>query len=426
MARPDEDQRHTPAAEPAVRQDAPERRPVSRHRIVIVGGGNGGVSAAARLRRAGVTDIALIEPQSTHRYQPLFSHVAGGTARASETTRPQAAVMPAGVSWIRDAVAAVDPRARTVTLGGGDVVGYEHLVLSPGIVKDWDAVPGLGESLQTPHVASHYVYDGAQKLSALLRDTRSGTVVFTQPPGPASCAGASQKPMYQACAHWRARGVLDDIRVVLVVPEETVFGLPHIDAELDRIVAEYGIELRTASELRRVDGVSREVVIGPRTGGGAEERIGYDVLNVVPPQSAPDWIAASGLAAADDPGGFAEVDPGTLRHRRFDDIWAIGDAAATTNSKSGGALRKQTYVLAKNLTAAISGRTPAHRYDGYGVCPMTVSRSSVVWAEFGPDGRPDPTIPFLPGMFRENRLSWIADRHVLPWVYWNLILPGRV
>jgi len=410
--------------------DSPEashetRAEAAHHRVIIVGGGNGGVSAAARLRRAGVSDIAVIEPQAVHRYQPLFSHVAGGTARASQTSRPQADVMPKGVRWVRDAVEAVDPAARTVTTSGGDVLGYDHLVLSPGMVKDWTAVAGLAEALDTPEVTSHYELDGAVKLSALLRDMRSGTVVFTQPPGPASCSGAAQKPMYQACAHWRALGCLDDIRVVLVVPEETVFGLAHIDAELERVIAEFGIEVRTASEIRAVSGAERKVAIG-RIGETDAEEVRYDVLNVVPPQSAPTWISAAGLAAERDPGGFVEVDPETLRHRRFDDVWAIGDAAGTTNSKSGGALRKQTFVVAENLAAALRGQEPTRRYDGYGVCPLTVSRSSVVWAEFDPDGRPDPTISFLPQMYRENRLTWIADRYVLPWVYWNLILRGRV
>ena len=60
------------------------------------------------------------------------------------------------------------------------------------------------------------------------------------------------------------------------------------------------------------------------------------------------------------------------------------------------------------------------------MCPFTVSRSSVVWAEFDDHGAQKPTIPFFRGMYRESRLSWIADRHILPWVYWNLILTGRV
>ncbi|SDQ23053.1 sulfide:quinone oxidoreductase [Microbacterium sp. cf332] len=391
--------------------------------MIVVGGGNGGVSAAARLLRRGVSDIALIEPRDTHEYKPLFSHVAGGTARISETLRPQRAVIPDGVRWVQDAVVSVDPRRATVRLAGGEELGYDHLVLSPGMQKDWASVPGLAESIGTGDVTTHYEGDLAARTSLRLRDIRRGTVVFTQPAGPSSCAGAAQKPMYQACDYWQRTGVLDDIRVVLVVPESSVFGIPAFDREIQRAIDRYGIELRTDSALIEVDAAASEVVIGSPAG---IERIRFDLVNVVPPQSAPDWVDASGLAAPDDADGFVDVDPETLRHRRYGNIWALGDAAATTNSKSGGALRKQTMVLAKNLAAVLSGSEPRARYDGYGVCPMTVSRSSVVWAEFGPSGELMPTIPFFRRMYRESGLSWFFDRRVLPWVYWNLILTGRV
>lgn len=390
--------------------------------MIVVGGGNGGISAAARLLRKGVTDIALIEPRDTHEYKPLFSYVAGGTARISETVRPQRSVIPDGVTWIQDAVTAVDPERSIVRLAGGGEVGYDQLVLSPGMQKDWASVPGLAESIGTGDVTTHYEGDLAARTSLRLRDLRGGTVVFTQPAGPSSCAGAAQKPMYQACDYWERIGVLHDIRVVLVVPERTVFGIPAFDREIQRAVDRYGIELHTDSALIEVDAGASEAVIASPAG---IERIRFDLLNVVPPQSAPEWVRASGLAAADDADGFAEVDPETLRHRRFANVWAIGDAAATENSKSGGALRKQTTVLAGNLSAVLAGSPATARYDGYGVCPMTVSRSSVVFAEFGPSGELMPTIPFLRRMYRESRLAWFFDRRVLPWVYWNLILTGR-
>jgi len=396
------------------------------HRILVIGGGNGGVSVAARLRRLGVQDIALVEPREQHLYKPLFSHVAGGTARAHVTERPQKDVTPRGVRWIQDAVSSIDPDARVVQLVGGDRIGYEHVIVATGIQLDWSRVPGLEAALAESAVSSHYEYELAAKTSLLLRDLRSGTVVFTQPAGPASCAGAAQKPMYQACDYWHATGVLGDIRVVMVVPDDTPFGIAAIDRELGRSIARYGIELRTGSELREVDGAAGEIVIGPVDGRqGETERIAYDVLNVTPPQSAPDWVKRSSLPAPGDAGGFVEVDVETLRHPRYESVWTLGDAAATTNSKCGGALRTQTAVLAKNLVAVLGGGRPDQRYDGYGVCPLTVSRSSVVWAEFDPSGRLTPTIPFLRHMYRESRLSWIFDRHILPWVYWNLILTGR-
>lgn len=393
------------------------------HRVVVIGGGNGGVSVAARLRRRGIPDVALIEPRGEHEYKPLFSHVAGGTARISETVRPQRSVMPDGVEWIRDAVASIDPVASSLALASGGTVGYDHVIISPGIQMDWASIPGLAESIGTGDVTTHYEGDLAARTSLRLRDMRSGTVVFTQPAGPASCAGAAQKPMYQACDYWQRIGVLDDIRVVLVVPDDTVFGIPAFDREIEKSISRYGIELHAGSALIEVDAAASEAVIASPRG---IERIRYDLLNVVPPQSAPAWIADAGLAAPGDAGGFVEVDPGTLQHRRFPNVWGLGDAAATENSKSGGALRKQTAVLAKNLDAVLHGGIASAQYDGYGVCPMTVSRSSVVWAEFGPSGELMPTVPFLRRMYRESALSWFFDRRVLPWVYWNLILTGRV
>jgi sulfide:quinone oxidoreductase len=392
------------------------------HQVLVIGGGNGGISVAARLRRSGVADIAIIEPREQHLYKPLFSHVAGGTARAGITVRPQREVMPKGVEWIQDAVTAVQPDANAVVLSSGDRVTFDQLIVCPGIQLDWGRVPGLAEAMQTPAAASHYEFELAQKASLLLRDLKEGTVVFTQPDGPASCAGAAQKPMYQACDYWRATGVLGRIRVVMVVPTETAF-LPPFDRELERKIEEYGIELRTRSVLLRVDPAAQEVVIG---GPDGPEHLHYDVLNVEPPQSAPDWLKASVLPAPGSSGGFVEVDPRTLRHPRFPQVWALGDAAATTNSKCGGALRKQTWVLAKNLSRALRGKEPKASYDGYAVCPFTVSRSTVVWAEFDDQGHQKPTIPFFRRMYRESRLSWVFDRHVLPWVYWNLILTGRV
>jgi sulfide:quinone oxidoreductase len=407
------------------------------HDVLIIGGGNAGLSVAGRLRRYGVEDVAVVEPREDHLYQPMFSHVAGGTARAHIATRPQGSVTPKGVRWIKGRVETIDPEAKTVTLATGGRVSYGQLVVCPGIQKDWDAVEGLREAMDSPVGISNYEFEYAQKASAVLRDVRSGTVVFTQPSGPATCAAASQKPLYLACDYWRETGVLGEIRVVLVVPTPTPFGMPLIDAELERKIEEYGIEVRYGRELVAVDARSGTLTIaeaprqdGPDRGqdgepGGSREQLSYDVLHAVPPQSSPDWLAATALAEPGNPGGFVEVDSLTLRHPRFPDVWALGDAAATINSKSGGALRQQTKVLAKNLVAARAGKPLPEVYNGYSVCPFTVSRTTVVLAEFDDRYRPKPSIPFWPGLAKESHGTFIADRYVLPWVYWNLILQGR-
>ena len=395
----------------------------AQHEVVVIGGGNAGISLAARLQRYGVKDVAVVEPRDHHLYQPLFSHIAGGRAQAKEAIRPQETVIPDGVTWIRDSAVDVDTDANTVTLASGSTVAYGQLVVCPGLQYDWGAVPGLAEAVHSPHGASHYEFELASKAWTLLSGLTSGTALFTMPSGPIKCGGASQKPMYLACDYWREQGVLDQIRVVMVQPYPTVFGVAEVDRELDRKIAEYGIELRTDSELVSVDAAGRTATIRD-LGSGTEEALQYDVLNAVPPQSAPDWLKATDLPAAGDTGGFVEVDRQTLRHIRFPNVWSLGDAAGTTNSKSGGALRKQTMVLAKNLVAARKGKPLPARYNGYSVCPFTVSRNTVVFAEFDDRYRPMPTIPRVP-TWNESRLSWVVDRDIFPQVYWNLILKGR-
>lgn len=395
----------------------------AQHEVVIIGGGNAGISLAARLQRYGVKDVAVIEPKDHHLYQPLFSHIAGGRAQAQEAIRSQESVTPQGVTWIHDAAAGIDAAANTVTLASGSTVAYGQLVVCPGLQYDWDAVPGLAEAVHSPSGASHYEFELASKAWTLLRSMTSGTAVFTMPAGPIKCGGAAQKPMYLACDYWREQGLLDRIRVVMVQPYPTVFGVPEVDRELDRKIAEYGIELRTNSELVGVDAAGQTATIRDLA-AGTVENLHYDVLNAVPPQSAPDWLKATDLPAAGDTGGFVEVDRQTLRHLRYPNVWSLGDAAGTTNSKSGGALRKQTKVVAKNLAAARKGKRLPAKYNGYSVCPFTVSRDTVVFAEFDDRYRPMPTIPRVP-TWNESKLSWVVDRDLFPKIYWNLILKGR-
>jgi sulfide:quinone oxidoreductase len=395
----------------------------AQHEVVIIGGGNAGISLAARLQRYGVKDVAVIEPKDHHLYQPLFSHIAGGRAQAQEAIRSQESVTPQGVTWIHDAAAGIDAAANTVTLASGSTVAYGQLVVCPGLQYDWDAVPGLAEAVHSPSGASHYEFELASKAWTLLRSMTSGTAVFTMPAGPIKCGGAAQKPMYLACDYWREQGLLDRIRVVMVQPYPTVFGVPEVDRELDRKIAEYGIELRTNSELVGVDAAGQTATIRDLA-AGTVENLHYDVLNAVPPQSAPDWLKATDLPAAGDTGGFVEVDWQTLRHLRYPNVWSLGDAAGTTNSKSGGALRKQTKVVAKNLVAARKGKRLPAKYNGYSVCPFTVSRDTVVFAEFDDRYRPMPTLPRVP-TWNESKLSWVVDRDLFPKIYWNLILKGR-
>ncbi|MFD1052537.1 FAD/NAD(P)-binding oxidoreductase, partial [Kibdelosporangium lantanae] len=166
----------------------------------------------------------------------------------------------------------------------------------------------------------------------LVRDLRSGTAVFTQPAGPIKCAGAPQKIAYLAADHWRRQGVLQDIHIVLVLPDPVMFKVPVWAAQLEKVAARYGIEVRLTSELVSVNGRDHTAdVLNNST--GTKDSLSFDLLHVVPPQSAPDVVRTSPPADPASPYGYVDVDQYTLRHKRFDNVFALGDVANLPTSK---------------------------------------------------------------------------------------------
>lgn len=392
------------------------------HRVVIVGGGSAGISVAARLS-GDIDDIAIIDPSEDHYYQPLWTLVGGGCAKRETSKRSQASVMPKGVTWIRDAADGFDPDNNLVHTAGGKSIAYDVLVVCPGIQLDWDRIPGVTDTLGSAGVSSNYTYELAPKTWEFIKKTRSGTAVFTMPSGPIKCAGAPQKIAYLACDYWRSQGVLDDIDVHLAVPTPRIFGVKVFADALDEVIADYGITLHTTTELASVDVDGRKATFTSVGGDGEDFTLPYDVMHVVPHQSAPDWVKASPLSTGEGP-GYVEVDKHTHQHVRHNNVFSLGDAGSTPNSKTGAAIRKQAPVVAANVKRQLSGSDPNERYEGYASCPLTTSRSAMLLAEFDYTMEPAPSIPVI-DTTKPRRDMWYLKKYGLPFLYWNLMLKGR-
>jgi sulfide:quinone oxidoreductase len=395
------------------------------HRVVIVGGGSAGITVAARLRRQGVDDVAVIEPSGNHYYQPLWTLVGGGCASVKESIRSEASVMPRGVRWLQDAAITVDPEAQVVTTATGVRVGYQFLVVCPGIQLDWEKVKGLPEAMTSPQVSSNYTVEAAPKTWDLIKGLRRGTAVFTMPAGPIKCAGAPQKIAYLAADYWRQQGCLEDIHIILALPTPALFGVPEFSRVLEGVVARYGIDARLQHELTEVDPVKRELVLVNHGNGDERVTVGYDMLHAVPPQSAPDWIKQGSLADPQNPFGYVEVDKHTHQHARYPNVFSLGDAGSPPNSKTGAAVRKQAPVVVENLLALMGEQVLRGRYDGYAACPITTSRSRMLLAEFDYSMKPTPSFPLV-NLQKERYDMWLLKRYGLPFLYWNMMLKGTV
>ena len=393
---------------------------VAAYDTVIVGAGNAGISLAARLRRDGMRDIALIDPTPVHRYRPMLNYAAAGQARMDRYERPMASVVPDGVDLLPHAAARVDSEAQTVSLDGGSKVTYRDLVLCPGLTPQWDAISGLRDAFVDGWAVSAHVPEYVGRTRAALVRLRAGTVVFSVPPEPASCGGTVLKAMFLACDRWRREGLLDRIDIHLVTPFAGVLGLDRLDARLRPYLDLYGVTVHERTSVEAVDYHARTVT----TAGPSPDVIGDVELAYVTPHSrAPQFVADSGLGAGDD-ASLVEVDPRTLRHTRVDSIWGLGDAATVGTRPSGGALRAQVPVVADNLRATRGGGAMTH-YDGYTVVPIAVTRDRLALDEHDGQGRPAPSVRGI-DLTVPRRSTYLFDRVLQPIVYPRKILRGRV
>jgi sulfide:quinone oxidoreductase len=396
--------------------------PTASYDILIIGGGTGGISVAARLRldaRTACLSIGLIEPSTVHFYQPLWTLVGGGVVDKAASARPMADFIPDAVDWVQDRVAEVDPVAKLVHTEGGRRIAYGHLVVAAGIQLDWNKISGLLGHLGEGGIVSNYSEPHVPKTWEAIRTFTGGNAIFTFPSTPIKCAGAPQKIMYLADDALRRQGVRERSKVIFASAGAAIFGVKHYAVPLNKIVARKQIDTHFRHDLVAVRPQSREAVFR-NLDQGTELVLNYNLLHVVPPMSGPNFLKAGPLVNA---GGWVEVDKHTLQHTRYPEVWSLGDCSSLPTSKTGAAIRKEAPVLVENMLAVREGKAPTASYDGYASCPLVTGYGKLILAEFDYDGKPAESFPFDQ---RQERYSmWVMKVHALPELYWNGMLRGR-
>lgn len=392
---------------------------MAHHDVVVVGGGTAGLSVAARLRNSGVKDVAVVEPSEKHWYQPLWTLVGGGVFSKEVTERPEADYIPAGATWIRDAAASFDPDNNTVKLASGQEVTYNQLVVCPGIQLDWHKIEGLKGNLGKNGICSNYSFDSVHMTWEFIKNFKGGNAIFTFPPVPIKCAGAPQKIMYLADEAFRRQGVREKSNIIYMAASAGIFGVAKYAASLKKIVERKNIDARYRQNLVAVRPDAREAVFR-HLDNGTETVLKYDLIHVVPPQSAPDFIKQSPLA---DAAGWVAVDKYTTQHVKYPNVFALGDASSLPTSRTGAAIRKQAPVTVENMLAFRAGQSLTARYDGYASCPLVTGYGKLILAEFDYDGNPAESFPF--DQSQERFSMYALKAYGLPEMYWNGMLRGR-
>lgn len=390
------------------------------HQVVIVGGGTAGISVAARLTNGWFNkrDVAVIEPADTHYYQPLWTLVGGGVVPKEITGRPMKSVIPKRVHWIKDAVAEFEPDKNVIRTREGKIITYDWLVVAAGLQINWDKIPGLKEGVTKNGVCSNYSYETVDSTWQNIKNFKGGTAIFTMPSGAVKCGGAPQKIMYLAEETFRRNGVRKGSTVMFTSTLPNIFAVDRYRKTLEEIIQRKQIVCHFREELIEIFGDRREAVFRNLDSGETISR-SYDMLHVTPPMGPPTFIAKSSLADKD---GWVDVDRATLQHKKFPNVFSIGDCSNLPTSKTGAAIRKQAPVLVGNLIAAMSSQKMSGKYDGYTSCPLVTGYGKLVMAEFDYDKKPEETFPI--DQSKERWSMWLVKRYLLPQLYWHGMLKG--
>lgn len=394
-----------------------------KHQIVIVGGGNAGISVASKLLlKNKELDIVIIDAAKKHYYQPAWTLVGGGVFDIKNTERNEADVMPKGIKWIQQKVTGFSPEKNTIQLNNGNSVEYVYLIVAAGIQLNWDEVKGLKETLGKNNVCSNYSFEHAPYTFECIKKFKGGKAIFHNPHTPVKCGGAPHKIMYLAADYFRKHGVLEKTNIEYWSGGTRLFGVPKYEKTLLKVCERANVDFQFFVKLVEVNGTNKKarfVGFGEKN-KDQEYIVDFDMIHVTPPQSAPDFIKTSLLASA---AGWVDVDKYTLQHLRYPNIFSLGDSAGLPTSKTGAAIRKQSPVVVENILAVMANKPLTAKYNGYTSCPLVTGYGKLVLAEFDYDNKPQETFPF--DQSKERWSMYILKRYILPWLYWAKILPGK-
>ena len=392
----------------------------SKHQVLIVGGGTAGITTAAHLlKRNRKLDVVIVDPAEWHYYQPLWTLVGGGAATREKTRRSQKSVIPNGATWIQQSVVSFDPENNAITTSEGQTIGYDFLIVCPGIQINWDRIPGLKESMGKNGVCSNYSYDSVNSTWDNIRNLKSGVALFTQPETPIKCGGAPQKIMYLAEHYFQKQGVRNKVTVKFGSAKPRIFPVDKYALCLEKIIADRKIETMFEHQLVELRPHAKEAVFR-NLAAESEVVQNYDMIHATPPMSAPSFIASSPLAADD---GWVSVDKDNLQHTSYSNVFALGDASNLPTSKTGAAIRKQAPTVAANVAALVGGKPMPKIYNGYTSCPLVTGYGRLILAEFDYDKQPDETFWF--DQSKERWSMYMLKKVGLPILYWSGMLRGR-
>ncbi|XP_033336171.2 sulfide quinone oxidoreductase [Megalopta genalis] len=394
-------------------------------KVLVVGGGTGGCSMAAKFANKfkDPNKVIVIESNDVHYYQPMFTLIGGGIRSFEDSKRPMKEVLPSNAKWLHENAMSFEPEQNQVTMTNGDTVQYEIMIVAMGMQLYWEKIPGLAEGLKdyTSQVCSIYGSDTVTNVYTKLKRTRQGTAIFTYPNSPVKCPGAPQKIAYIAEEYFCKENIRDKVKVVYNTSLPVIFGVKKYADALWGVCKRKNITVNLQTSLVEIRPASQEAVFQKLDKPDETIVEKYSLLHVCPPMGPPEVLKKH--TALTNEMGFLSVDPKTLRHTTYSNIFGIGDCTNSPNSKTMAAIAAQGKVLYKNICDDLANKPMSLAYNGYSSCPLVTGYSKCILAEFDYNLQPLETFPVNQG--REYFFMFLLKTYIFPLLYWHLMLRGQ-
>ena len=324
----------------------------SKARVVVVGGGFGGATAAKYIRLWDPSiDVVLVERDAAFVSCPISNLVLAGYSNMQEITRGYDGLRRHGVQVVRDEATAVDPAKKVVRLARGGEIAYERLIVSPGIDFTFGDIPGYEAAMQEGSVL-HAWKAGPQTvaLRRQLEEMRDGGVyILSVPLAPYRCPPGPYERASVVAAYFKQAKPRSKVLVLDANPDVT--SKPGLFKRAWTDLYPGILEFRGNSRAVAVDGKARTVKL-------ELDDVKGDVLNVVPPHRAGDIAAKSGLITTNN--RWCDVDWRTMESKAVKGVHVLGDAtlSAPGMPKSGSMANNHAKIAAAAIVELLNGRAP--------------------------------------------------------------------
>ena len=389
-------------------------------KVLILGSGAGGTMVANNLRKKLSTkewDITIIDNDEIHHYQPGWLFIPFDVYTPEDCQKPKRDFIPAGVNFILDEVVALNADNRQVE-GKKGKYNYDKLIIATGCSIQPEEVEGMMNGWRKD-IHDFYTLDGAVALREKLKYFDSGRIVLNIAELPYKCPVAPLEFVYMADWFFTVNGVRDNVEIEFVTPIGGAFSKPIASKMLGEIMAQKNIKVTPNFDIAQVN--AEEKTIESHKG----EKVDYDLLISIPPNFGAKFFEGSGL---EDPLRFIETDHFTLKAKKADHIFVVGDATNVPASKAGAVAHYETETIVENVVREIDGQEPKETFDGHATCFICSGYEKAFLIDFNYKYEPLPgKFPF-PGM---GPFSLLGDSYMnywgkmmFKWVYWNMMLKG--